>query len=39
MWETDADGGKCGHLVPFENPKEFVACVVRNVAKAKTDSV
>ena len=39
VWETDADGGKCGHLVPFENPKEFVACVVRNVAKAKTDNV
>ena len=39
VWETDADGGKCGHLVPFENPKEFVACVVRNIAKAKTDNV
>ena len=39
VWETDADGGKCGHMVPFENPKEFVACVVRNVAKAKTESV
>ena len=39
VWETDADGGKCGHLVPFENPKEFVACVVRNVAKAKTENV
>ena len=39
VWETDADGGKCGHMVPFENPKEFVACVVRNVAKAKTENV
>ena len=39
VWETDAEGGKCGHMVPFENPKEFVACVVRNIAKAKTDNV
>ena len=39
VWETDAEGGKCGHMVPFENPKEFVACVVRNIAKAKTESV
>ena len=39
VWETDAEGGKCGHMVPFENPKEFVACVVRNIAKAKTENV